>query len=183
MDTLVAELQKAQWVDIPHRSRGYIADPHTLAITNDGNSDVSWKLPGGGFISTTRELTEYCRLLTGTTLIGPATAANVYTLGPLGTPRYHLGFFIDARNGRLRVSHGGLQQKVRSHLAFYPAERLGFVVFSNTSTGTDDEPFWVDWFSGPNPPAIRVSDLVDQLEDLVRARVAAGEAPVQASAS
>lgn len=170
-----------QWIDIPNRSRGYVANPVTLAISNDGDSDVSWKLPSGGFISTTRELAEYCRLLTGTTLLGPATAADVFSLGPLGTPRYRLGFFIDSRYDRVRVSHSGAQQKVRSHLAFYPAERLGFVVFSNTRTGQDDEPFWVQWINGPNPPAIFLPDLVDQLEDVIRGRLAAGQSAIQAS--
>jgi CubicO group peptidase (beta-lactamase class C family) len=168
-----------QWIDVPNRSRGYIADDDTLAISDDGDSDVSWKLPGGGFISTTRELAEYCRLLTGTTLVSASMAADVFTLGPAATPRYNLGFFIDARNNRVRVSHGGVQQKVRSHLAFYPAERLGFVVFSNTSTAEEDEPFWAEWFDSADAPAIQVGQLVDQLEDLVRARVAAGEPAVQ----
>jgi serine beta-lactamase-like protein LACTB, mitochondrial len=168
-----------QWIDIPQRAKGYIADGQTLEISSDSNSDVSWKLPSGGFLSTTYELAEYCGLLCRNALIGDPTASAVYTLGPLGIPRYNLGFYIDARNGRLRVSHGGVQQKVRSHLAFYPAEQLGFVVFSNTYTDAEDEPFWVQWFSAPNPPMIRVSELVDQLEDLVRARLMAGEAAVQ----
>jgi hypothetical protein len=70
---------------------------------------------------------------------------------------------------------------VRSHLAFYPAERLGFVVFSNTKTGDNDEPFWVPWINGPNPPAIFMPELVDQIEDVVRARLAAGQPAIQAS--
>lgn len=168
------------WDPISRRSKGYLVDDDDVTnVSDDGNSDVSWKLPAGGFLSSTRVLAEYCALLMGPELLSASTRAEVYTPGLLGTGRFHLGFYVDTRNFRTRVSHRGSQQKVRSHLAFYPDDRLGFVAFSNTGTDSEDEPFWVELFGGPDPPFIRVSELVDQLEDLVRARLANGEPAIQ----
>jgi len=167
-----------QWQELSNRAKGYKVD-EDLNITADGDSDVSWKLPGGGFISTTEEATHYCRLLMTDQFLSSPTRAEAYNaLGPLGTPRYHHGFQLDSRNGQARVSHSGSQQKVRSRLSFYPGEKLGLVAFSNTYSLEIDESLLEDLFD-EEAPEIRIKDLTDPIEDLLLGRLGAGEAAIQ----
>lgn len=119
-----------QWVDLPRRAVGYVRSGQT--ISEDGDTDVSWKLPGGGFVSTSEDLTRYCSgLLTGALMSETLRDDVLWTPAP-GTS-YGLGFGVGAWNGEVRVSHTGAQQKTRTALWWLPERDLCFSVMTNAT--------------------------------------------------
>ncbi|MEQ8317894.1 MAG: serine hydrolase domain-containing protein [Phycisphaerales bacterium] len=122
-----------QWVDIPNRAVGYrkIGD-HVFRSTN---TDVSWKLGGGGFISNVHDLARFAAALMNHELVGEATSQDMWTerLDREGASRnYGLGLNVSRPNGNLRIAHNGSQEKARTRMMFYPELRHGVVVMSNT---------------------------------------------------
>lgn len=118
-----------QWVDLPRRAIGYERDGED--ITRDGDSDVSWKLPGGGFISTGEDLARYCAGVASNVLMPESQRDDV--LWATGTPNttYGLGFGVGTSNGERRVSHSGSQQKTRTAFRMLPDREVCVTVMSN----------------------------------------------------
>ena len=118
-----------EWKYIPYRTRGYDADGNDV-----GSSDVSWKSPGGGFISTVEDFADYCAALTDDTLLTDDMKERAWKETSLGdeTSSYGLGFRVGSRNGRAYVEHSGSQQKARTRLRYYPKDDLCIVVMSNS---------------------------------------------------
>ncbi len=128
-----------EWADIPHRAAGYEYFGETAYDV--GSSDVSWKLPGGGIISTAHDFAGYCAALMGTALLdaeGKAMAFAKQRTSGGDLVGYGLGFGVGSRGGRRLISHNGSQQKTRTSLRLYPDEGLCFVVMTNTHTGDPD---------------------------------------------
>lgn len=122
-----------QWKDIPNRAVGYRRN-HGVVVRSS-NTDVSWKLGGGGYISTIGDLARFANGLLNGHLVKPATEAAMWTPQPLKNGKkttYGLGFEVrtDAE-GKRTVSHGGSQEKVRSMMWLRPDENRAVVVFSN----------------------------------------------------
>ena len=148
------------WEDIPHRAVGYWkGDDGTVLL--QGSSDVSWKLGGGGFISTVADMAGYCRALSDLDRFDEAARKLAWTSQKTSAGKetgYGLGFSIGGKNGKKRVGHSGSQQKVRSNLRLYPDEKLCFVMATNST-----------WAS--------VSKVTNRLESLVRAALEVAEGP------
>ena len=122
-----------QWESIPHRAVGY--RQHQGKIVRSTNTDVSWKLGGGGYLSNIDDLARYTAALIEHQLIDPDTATRMWT--PQRTQDgtvtgIGLGFMLQGSGQRLRVSHNGSQEKTRTRMVFYPAQRHGVVVMSNS---------------------------------------------------
>lgn len=118
-----------EWVNIPRRAVGYRFNGTTYVPS--GSSDVSWKLPGGGFISPVRDLAAFCAgLMTREDVISSAMKDELWQTSSLSN--YGLGFAVGSRHGRTLVSHNGGQQKARTRLALYPEDGLCFVVMTNS---------------------------------------------------
>jgi len=122
-----------QWKDIPNRAVGYRKRDGVVVKSTD--TDVSWKLGGGGYISTIGDLARFAAGLVNHRLVGRAAEERMWTPSRLasGEPtHYGLGFDIriDPANGRT-VSHGGGQEKTSSLMWLRPDERRAIVVFSN----------------------------------------------------
>jgi hypothetical protein len=134
MSTMSADFQ---WVDLPRRAVGYVRDGN--AITRDGDNDVSWKLPGGGFVSSGEDLTRYCAGLLGDDLIDTDTRDAV--LWATGTPNedYGLGFGVGTSGGERLISHTGAQQKTRTALMILPDSDLCFTVMTNATWAAPGE--------------------------------------------
>lgn len=141
----------------PDRAQGYVLlDSMGIAISRD--EDVSWKAPGGGFLSTTEELASFCALLMGDRLVGEVGKSELWAtpLLPDGTSSYYaLGFGVSRASGQLRVEHNGGQEKARTRLVAYPDEGLCFVAMTNTETASSRFP-------------IDLTPLTDQLEEVLR---------------
>ena len=120
-----------QWVDIPRRAVGYVNNNGTIG--RDGDSDVSWKLPGGGFISTGEDLTRYCAGLLGDDLMPIDQRDDVLWATGDAHDDYGLGFGVGTWDGERRVSHTGSQQKTKTAFRMLPDSNLCFTVMTNAT--------------------------------------------------
>jgi CubicO group peptidase (beta-lactamase class C family) len=123
-----------QWKDIANRAVGY--RKHGDEIVPSSNTDVSWKLGGGGYISDIGDLARFAQGLLNHKLVSRAAERLMWT--PRATSGgtktdYGLGFDVRLDGaGRRTVSHGGSQEKTRSLMWLRPEERRAIVVFSNS---------------------------------------------------
>ncbi len=104
-------------------------------VFNSGDTNVAWKLAGGGFQSTVSDLARF----------GAAMGDEDYVNDPLRdmlfesqrtaagqATGYSMGFNVEERNGHLIVSHGGAQRRTRTLLLCAPNERLTVALMCNT---------------------------------------------------
>ena len=123
-----------QWVDIPHRTVGYRKRGEVIMPST--NSDVSWKLGGGGFISSIGDLTRFAQGLLDPAFITPPMRALLWT--PQTTTSgnatgYGLGFGIKTvENDRLLVQHSGAQEKTRTLLLLFPDDGVAVTLMTNS---------------------------------------------------
>ncbi len=119
---------------IAHRAKGYEArDDGMLVETWD--DDVSWKLPGGGWISTVGDLARFGAGLIGTSVLDEEQKRAAWTPKTLadGTPTNQgLGFVLGELEGERLVSHSGGQRKASTYLAVLPERRLAVAAMCNT---------------------------------------------------
>lgn len=122
------------WVGLPHRAVGYRRQGDGFA--RGGDTDVSWKLGGAGYISNIDDLAHFAAALVSRRLVSEATEDVMWTSQTTadGKPTgYGLGFAVETdRRGRLKVSHSGAQEKTRTYMVLYPRARYGLVVMSNS---------------------------------------------------
>jgi len=120
---------------IPHRSAGYEADAEGRLVEIFGD-DVSWKLPGGGWISTVGDLARFGAALCGSALLDEERKALFWSAQALadGTPTgMGLGFALDDLAGERVVQHSGGQRKAATFLMVLPERGLAVAVMSNTA--------------------------------------------------
>jgi CubicO group peptidase (beta-lactamase class C family) len=122
-----------QWVEIPHRAVGYrkLGD----AVSPTTNTDVSWKLPGGGFISTVGDLARFTTALMDDTLLPAEARERMWTNQERRDGKstgYGLGFGVSVVDGKRRVAHSGSQEKTRTLMQFFPDERIAVVLMTNS---------------------------------------------------
>lgn len=122
-----------QWEKIPHRAIGYRMRGGRVVPST--NTDVSWKLGGGGFLSNIDDLAKYAAGLINGKLVTRKTSQRMWTAQKTRDGKataYGLGFRVSRHNGRLYVSHNGSQEKTKTRLVIQPAGRWGVVVMSNS---------------------------------------------------
>ena len=126
-----------EWVDIPNRAVGYERRFDVFRAVR--SSDVSWKLPGGGFVSNVRDLANFAATLTrmDEQLLARETYTTMWTPQPTsdGTfTAYGFGFGIGrvAGTNMLRVAHSGSQQKTRTQMVICPQTQDGVVIMCNS---------------------------------------------------
>ncbi|HEY8502938.1 MAG TPA: serine hydrolase domain-containing protein [Gemmataceae bacterium] len=123
-----------QWEDIPGRAVGYRRLPGR-GLARSADRDVSWKLGGGGFISSAKDLAKFAGGLLNGKLVSKETETRMWQRQKLrdGTETRHgLGFVIGRDGaGRLTVEHNGAQEKTRTRMFLLPAQRRGVVVMCN----------------------------------------------------
>jgi CubicO group peptidase (beta-lactamase class C family) len=123
-----------QWVPIEGRAVGYRMKGMDVVPSKD--TDVSWKLGGGGYISNIEDITRYAQGLIQAKLLSVPTFATMWqpqqtNKGETTSMSFGFGAQIEANN-RLKVWHNGLQEKSSCRLVLYPREGLGVVVMSNS---------------------------------------------------
>ena len=128
-----------EWVDISERATGYrIKKRGKDRVVPEKSYDVSWKMAGGGYISTPADLARFCGALMGDELLTDAAKALLWTEQATsdGEPTgYGIGFSVSTtEDGRRVVEHAGVQTKTRTRMRLYPDEDLCIVVMSNTAT-------------------------------------------------
>lgn len=131
-----------EWKDIPRRAVGY--KKSGTEIKSVGSDDVSWKLAGGGFISTAYDMGLYCKALMANTLLTSAQTTLAWTRQTNTAGKsinYGLGFSMGVRNGNQRVGHTGSQQKTRTNMRIYPKDEYCFIVLTNSEFTTNTTNF------------------------------------------
>lgn len=142
-----------QWIDIPNRTIGYRKRQNKIVVSS--NTDVSWKLGGGGYISSIEDLAKLGEGLLNGKLIQPKTRELMWAPRTTTTGKqtsYGLGFrrwkYV---NGALQsvsaeaaateskkqvlmqlVGHSGSQEKTKTLLVLEPQKRFGLVLMSNS---------------------------------------------------
>lgn len=122
-----------QWKHIPHRAVGY--RKKNKKVVPSSNTDVSWKLGGGGFISNIDDLALFAKGLINGKLVKPETERLMWTPQKLKDSKsttYGYGFNIKGTGKELQVAHSGGQEKTRTRMVIFPGKRMGVVVMSNS---------------------------------------------------
>ncbi len=123
-----------QWKDIKGRAVGYRRFGKKGVPFPSSNTDVSWKLPGGGFLSNVRDLARFGMAWGSPTLLKKASWKTLWTAPALRNgkrPHYGLGFALGTFAGKRLVEHAGAQEKARTWLAALPAEHTGVAIMTN----------------------------------------------------
>jgi serine beta-lactamase-like protein LACTB len=123
-----------QWKRIQNRAVGYRKST-TGEIVVSSDTDVSWKLGGGGFISNIDDLAKFAEGLLQRKLVSQETQTMMFTRQAIadGTiTNYGLGFQAMASNGRQTIGHGGSQEKTKTRLALDLEMNNGVVIMSNS---------------------------------------------------
>jgi len=119
-----------QWEEIPHRAVGYRIAGDGKAVRST-DTDVSWKLPGGGWVSNAADMARFGAGLLDERLVDRATRERMWTAqkareGDGG--KYGLGFRVGTIDGRRAIEHSGSQEKTATYLVILPDDPGGGVV-------------------------------------------------------
>jgi len=120
------------WTKTPERARGYRRLLGVIVPSTD--TDVSWKLPGGGFTSNISDLARFAEGLMGEKLVKPETRKRMWTRQPLPegkTSSYGLGFFVGKARDQRLISHSGAQEATRTLMRLFPDSGTAVVLMSN----------------------------------------------------
>jgi CubicO group peptidase (beta-lactamase class C family) len=113
---------------VPHRARGY--QKIEGAVKNAGLMDSSYKIPGGGYVTTAEDLVRFAAALLDGRLVRPAGLAQLWTATPVsGTNPYGLGFQLP--EGGKFVMHTGGQSGTSTELLIIPQTRFAVAVLAN----------------------------------------------------
>jgi serine beta-lactamase-like protein LACTB len=113
---------------VPHRARGY--QRVDAEVKNAELMDSSYKIPGGGYLTTAEDLVRFAQALLDGKLVKPATLTQMWTpLAVSGTNSYGLGFRI--LEGGKFVTHTGGQAGTTTVLLIVPAQRFSIAIMAN----------------------------------------------------
>ena len=113
---------------VPHRARGY--QLVNGEVKNASLMDSSYKIPGGGYVTTAEDLVRFAQALLDGRLLKPATLAEMWTATPQsGKEGYGLGFTV--RDGGKFVWHTGGQPGTTTELFIIPDRHFALAVLAN----------------------------------------------------
>jgi serine beta-lactamase-like protein LACTB, mitochondrial len=118
---------------IQHRTRFYQKNK-SGAVVNADFLDSSYKIPGGGWLSSADDLAQFEVALLGNRLVKQATRDMMWTSQETSDGKstgYAFGWRTGTVAGVRDVSHGGSQQGTSTYIIIAPDERAGIVVLVN----------------------------------------------------
>jgi serine beta-lactamase-like protein LACTB, mitochondrial len=118
---------------IPHRSRWYHQD-ETGAVHNPGVLDSSYKIPGGGLISSADDLAHFAAALLADKLVSRKSRDLMWTSQKTAdgsATSYGLGWGILAKHGLPLIAHTGSQQGTSTAMVLVPDRQAAVVVLAN----------------------------------------------------
>jgi CubicO group peptidase (beta-lactamase class C family) len=130
MDHTVAD---DRFAIIPYRTRFY-QKTASGTVQNAEFLDSSYKIPGGGWLSSAEDMARFETAILDDKLIKPSTRELMWTpLKPLDGSKdgYGLGWGNGEENGVATVGHTGGQQGTSTAFLIAPRQRLGVVVLAN----------------------------------------------------
>ncbi len=118
---------------IPHRTRWYHKDKAGV-VQNAGVLDSSYKIPGGGLISSADDMARFEIAIMANKLLKPATREVMWTPQKVADGSqndYALGWGTQKKYGLALVEHTGGQQGTSTSIILVPERRAGVVVLAN----------------------------------------------------
>jgi serine beta-lactamase-like protein LACTB len=118
---------------IPHRTRFYHKEKSGHVVNADW-LDSSYKIPGGGWLSSADDMARFEVAMLHNTLIRSSTRELMWTppkLADGSTSRYALGWGTGKDLGESDVGHGGGQQGTSTFFMILPQRGTGIVVLNN----------------------------------------------------
>ena len=118
---------------IPHRTRWYHKDK-SGTVRNAGVLDSSYKIPGGGIISSADDMAKFEAAILGDKLLKRSTKDLMWTSLKTSDGKetgYGLGWGITDKSGLHLVAHTGGQQGTSTAFAVVPSRNAGVVVLCN----------------------------------------------------
>lgn len=129
---------------IPNRARGYsprVYGQFNGDWRNPALMDSSYKIPGGGLVSTADDLARFAIAVQNGVLIKPETFEQMSKSQKTRDGQetgYGYGWYVDRREGREpdgSVWHGGVQQGFTSDVWILPRKHLAVVILTNLEGG------------------------------------------------
>ena len=129
---------------IANRAAGYaprIYGRFNGDLRNAALMDSSYKIPGGGLLSTAEDLARFAIAVQNGVLIKPETFAQLSKSQKTRDGQetaYSYGWYIDRREGRQpdgSIWHGGVQPGFTSDLWLWPQKRFALVLLTNLEGG------------------------------------------------
>ena len=124
---------------IPNRAHGYGKTRRTEGdLRNAGLTDTSYKIPGGGIVSTAEDLARFAIALQSGKLLKDETLGQMLARQKIsdGTEtKYGLGWFVGERDGKREAWHGGVQHGTTATLRLIPSERAAVAILTNLEGG------------------------------------------------
>jgi serine beta-lactamase-like protein LACTB len=122
---------------IPGRAQGYRRNADGT-LRNSPLADNSYKIPGGGFVSSVEDLARFAVAVQTWKLVKRETAEQMFTRQRLRDKRetpYGLGWQVGATaDGQRVVSHGGAQQRVSTLLYTRPGQNFAVALMTNVES-------------------------------------------------
>jgi serine beta-lactamase-like protein LACTB, mitochondrial len=118
---------------IPHRTRWYHKDKSGV-VQNAGVLDSSYKIPGGGLISSADDMARFEIAIMANKLLKPPTRDLMWTpqkAADNSQNGYALGWGTQKKYGLAFVEHTGGQQGTSTSIILAPERRAGIVVLAN----------------------------------------------------
>jgi serine beta-lactamase-like protein LACTB, mitochondrial len=128
---------------VPLRARGYHNEQGKEE--NAGLMDSSYKIPGGGLVSTAADLVRFDTALMDGKILRAETLTTMWTATGLPTfkdgkpSKYGMGSGVTVIDGEKRISHSGGQQGTSTYMAFFPARRLAVAVMANDDSARPED--------------------------------------------
>ncbi len=124
-----------QWEPMSHRAVGYIRNEDG-SIRPSSDTDVSWKLGGGGYLSSMEDLGRLAEALLQRQVISRNLTDRLWSVQKLNSGKltdWGLGMNVEhAGQPDMKVWHNGSQEKVRGRMVLYPNQGHGLVVMTNS---------------------------------------------------
>src|SRR5262249_476988 len=108
---------------IPHRSRWYHKDSNS-AVQNAGVLDSSYKIPGGGFISSADDMARFAIAMLSDKLVNRKTRDAMWTAQKTTDGKsttYGLGWGVSSGHQLALIGHTGAQQGASTCLTLVPS--------------------------------------------------------------
>ena len=121
------------FVVVPHRTRWYHKDEAGI-VRNAGVLDSSYKIPGGGLISSADDMARFEAAILADRLMQRATRDLMWTSPKTADGKatgYGLGWGLSDKFGVHIFAHTGGQQGTSTAFALVPERRAGVVVLAN----------------------------------------------------
>ncbi|MEQ1354125.1 MAG: serine hydrolase domain-containing protein [Candidatus Acidiferrum sp.] len=118
---------------IPHRSRWYHREEKG-PVQNAGVLDSSYKIPGGGFVSSAEDMARYEEAMLADKLVKRSTRDLLWTAQKTTDGKfteYGMGWGVSQRFGLNLYGHNGGQQGTSTSITLAPEKGAGIVVLAN----------------------------------------------------